>query len=124
MSIATLCELFTELLGVRVYALNFPEFIDGTFLKMEFSSSVIESGGVQDFNVQVMAKSNVHPSEAERLCIEVANTLGRITDIEFNKNKCQLILCRSITPQPNFVGETKVGEYIFSTDFRLLTTDI
>lgn len=123
MNIVSLAELFTDLLGHQVYALNFPEFQEGTFIKLEITSGVEELGGVYDFNVQFMVKAG-HPSEAERVALHIRNKLDMTTDKDFCDGQYQLILIKASSPQPYFVGESEIGEYIFSTDFRLLTSRI
>ena len=124
MNITKLSDLFSSLLGFQVFAINFPSYTKGTFTKLEIISGIVEAGGVQDFNIQFMCKSDGHPSKAEALAMEIINKLDVVTDKVFDDGKYQLILARVMTPQPTYVGETTAGEYIFSVDFRLLTTKI
>ena len=119
LNILLLTQLFSELLDFQVYALNFPEYVQGEFTKLEITSGVQELGGVLDFNIQFMSKAN-HPAKAEAIAVNIINTLDMKTNIEFYNKQYQLILIKASSPQPYFVGETEAGEYIFSTDFRLL----
>lgn len=121
MNIISLVQLFSEVLNTNVYAINFPEFKKGTFIKVEITSGVQEFGGVMDFNVQFMVKAN-HPAESESVALNIINKLDMLTDTDFCEGQYQLILSQCTSPQPFFVGETKSGEYIFLTDFRLLVT--
>lgn len=123
MNITKIIELLSELLGCQIYAVNFPNYTKGTFVKLEITSGISEAGGVQDFNIQLMIKSD-HPAKAESLAHETILKLDMITDKLFDNDTYQLILARATAPQPVYVGETTVGEYIFATDFRLLTTEI
>lgn len=123
MDIITLTKLFSSLLNEQVYAINFPEYTKGNFIKFEITSGIQELGGVMDFNVQFMAKAS-HPAEAEKMALDILNKLDMITNIEFCENKFQLILAKASSTQPYFVGETTSNEFIFSVDFRLLITKI
>ena len=124
MNITKLSELFSGLLGFQVYSVKFPSYTKGTFAKLEITSGIVEAGGVQDFNIQIMCKSDEHPATAEALAIDVINKLDMITNKEFNDGKHQLILIKVVNPQPIYVGETTAGEFIFAVDFRVLTTKI
>lgn len=118
-----LAELFSSMLGTKVYALNFPNYQKGKFIKVEIVSGVSESGGVADFNVQFMVKDD-HPAKAEELALKIISTFKLVSDKEFSDGKKQLILMRSTADNPFYVGETQQGEFVFSVDFRILTTDI
>lgn len=124
MSVIELAKLLSELSGQDIYAVNFPSFTKGNFVKLEILSGIVETGGVQDFNIQLMFKSENHPAKAEASAIDCINKLNMVTNKEFADGKYQLILLRVSTPQPIFVGETQTGEFIFSVDFRVLTTKI
>lgn len=106
-----------------MYAINFPEYLEGTYVKFEITSGVSEQGGVYDFNVQFMVKA-LHPADSERLAIQIIEKLDKVTDEVFGDGAYQLILAKASSPQPYFVGTSEKGEHIFSTDFRLLTTKI
>jgi len=103
--------------------INFPEFKEGTFIKIEITSGIHEAGGVADFNVQFMVKSE-HPAESERIALDIITKLDMVTDREFSNGTYQLILAKATSPQPYYVGETQNGEFLFSTDFRLLISRI
>lgn len=119
MNILKLCDLFSELLEQKVFALNFPEYQEGTHVKLEITSGVQEVGGVSDFNIQFMVKSE-HPSESERVALNILKNIDMVTNKDFDSGTYQLILAKATSPQPYFVGETQNSEYIFSADFRLL----
>lgn len=123
MNIITLTHLFSSLLNEEIYAINFPEYTKGQFIKFEITSSIKELGGVMDFNVQFMTKAQ-HPADAEKMALNILNKLDMLTNIEFAENRYQLILARAETTQPFFVGETTSGDFLFSVDFRLLITKI
>lgn len=123
MNIISLSELLSEILGHQVYVLNFPEYQEGTFIKLEITSGVQELGGVYDFNIQLMVKSQ-HPSEGERVALDTIDKFDMLTNTDFGGGKYQLILSKATSPQPYYVGESDVGEYIFSTDFRLLVNKL
>lgn len=123
MRIQALTELFSEITGVKIYNLQFPEDTFGEAIKMETTSGMIESGGIKDFNVQFMTKA-FHPSVAEQLAIGLVEDLHKVSDRIFNDGKTQLVLCYCQSPAPNFVGELVNGEYIYSVDFRVLTSEL
>lgn len=123
MNIVKLSELFSELLNHQVFVIKFPDYTEGTFTKIEITSGVYELGGVYDFNVQFMVKAN-HPSESERVILNIIDKLDMVTNKEFDNGAYQLILSKATSPQPYYVGESESGEFIFSADFRLLVTKI
>ncbi|HBI7084838.1 TPA: hypothetical protein K8M77_000309 [Clostridium perfringens] len=123
MSIVSLAEFMSALVGHQVYAINFPNYKKGDFLKLEITSGVMELGGVDDFNVQFMARAS-HPAKAEQMCLDVLDKLDKLTNKEFNDGKCQLILAQAEAPQPFYVGETEDGAFLMSVNFRLLTTTL
>lgn len=119
MDLISLSKLFTEILGFKIYAINFPDYKEGTYAKIEITSGVQEAGGVCDFNIQFMVKAE-HPSKAEGVVLNILNKLDMVTNKDFAEGTYQLILSKAISPQPYYVGETENGEFIFSIDFRLL----
>lgn len=119
MNLISLVELFSEVLQHQVYPINFPEYTEGTFVKVEITSGVQEAGGVYDFNIQFMVKGQ-HPSESEGIALNIIDKLDMLTNTDFGDGAYQLILSKATSPQPFYVGETEAGEYIFSADFRLL----
>lgn len=121
MDLISLSKLFSEILDYKVYAINFPEYREGTYTKIEITSGVQEAGGVADFNIQFMVKSE-HPSKSEGAVLNILNKLDMVTNKDFAEGTYQLILIKSISPQPYYVGETENGEFIFSADFRLLVS--
>lgn len=121
MNIIALTKMFSEMLDNQVYAINFPAYTKGNFIKLEITSGVQELGGVMDFNVQFMTKAN-HPAEAEGVALNIIYKLDMVTDIEFCEGKYQLILAKASSTQPYFVGETDSDEFVFSVDFRLLVS--
>lgn len=123
LNIVKLAELFSTIIKYKVYAINFPDYTEGTFVKIEIVSGVVEHGGVYDFNIQFMVKAN-HPAESERLALDILSKVDVLTNKEFNAGAYQLILAKASSPQPYFVGATENGEFIFSIDFRVLTTKI
>lgn len=123
MRIQALTKLFSEITGVKIYNLQFPEDTIGEAIKLEATSGMIESGGIKDFNVQFMTKA-LHPSVAEQLAIGLVEDLHKVTNKVFNEGKTQLVLCYCQTPAPNFVGELVNGEYVYSVDFRILTSEL
>lgn len=123
MNILDIAKLFKDKLGCPVYPLNFPECIKGTFIKVEINSGVQELGGVQDFNVLIMVKSD-HPAKAEELANNILNVFDGLTNEDFAEGKYQLILAKAPATVPYFEGESEAGEYIFSVGFRLLTSKL
>lgn len=123
MSITKLTRLFSDLIGQRVYAIQFPDFMKGQAIKLEITTGISDKGGIKDFNVQLMIKAD-HPATAEDIALQVIQSLDMRTDIEFDDNRLQLVLCKATAPQPYYVGELVSGEYIYSIDFRLLVAEI
>lgn len=123
MSIMELSKLFSDLLNHKVYALNFPEYTKGQFIKLEITSGIEEAGGVLDFNIQFMCKAN-HPASAESLAVEIMEKLDLKADVEFSEGKYQMIVIKASTPQPFFVGVSEKGEFVFSVGFRVLVAEI
>lgn len=123
MSITKLTKLFSELIGQRVYAMQFPDFTQGQAVKMEITTGVSDKGGIKDFNVQLMIKSD-HPATSESIAIHIIQLLDMQTDIEFDAGQLQLVLCKATSPHPYYVGELVSGEFIYSIDFRLLVAQI
>lgn len=123
MNIISLAEFMSALVGHQVYAINFPDYTEGDFLKLEITSGAMELGGIDDFNIQFIARAS-HPSRAEELCLEVLNKLDKLTNKEFNAGKCQLILAQAQAPQPFYMGQAEDGAFLMSIDFRLLTTTL
>lgn len=70
-----------------------------------------------------MVKSS-HPSYSEDVALDIIDKLDMLTNVDFNKNKYQLILSKALTPHPQYVGETELGKFIFSIDFRLLVNKL
>lgn len=123
MNMISLLELFSSILGYKVYPINFPEYEKGDFVKLEITSGVQEAGGVYDFNIQFMSKSQ-HPSDSERISLDIIDKLDMLTNKDFGNGVYQLILAKATSPQPYYVGETETNEFIFSTDFRLLVNKL
>lgn len=123
MSIISLAEFMSALVGHQVYAINFPDYKEGDFLKLEITSGVVELGGVADFNVQFMARAT-HPARAEALCLDVLNKLDKQTNKVFADGKYQLILAQAEAPQPFYLGQAENGAFLMSVNFRLLTTSL
>lgn len=123
MNIQSLAELFTEITGVKIYNLQFPEDEFGEAVKVETTSGMIDKGGIKDFNVQFMTKAG-HPAAAEQMALSLIEQLHKVTDKVFNGGRTQLVLCYCQTPTPSFVGELSNGEYVYSVDFRLLTSNL
>lgn len=120
MDIQSLTNLFSQITGIKIYNLQFPEDCLGEAIKLEMTSGLIDSGGVKDFNVQFMVKAE-HPSGAEQLALQLINKLHKVTNRYFGPDESlQLILCYCQTPTPSFVGELTSGEFVYSVDFRLL----
>ena len=103
MDLISLSKLFSEILDYKVYAINFPEYREGTYTKIEITSGVQEAGGVADFNIQFMVKSE-HPSKSEGAVLNILNKLDMVTNKDFAEGTYQLILIKSISPQPYYVG--------------------
>ena len=122
MSVIALTELFSRLLNHKVYTLNFPECVEGEFIKIEITSGIEEAGGVLDFNIQFMCKAN-HPAKAESMAIDIIEKLDLKSDVEFG-NKYQMIVMKVSTPQPFYVGVSEKGEFVFSIGFRVLVAEI
>lgn len=123
MDILALTQLFSSLLDLNIYALHFPEYVEGSSVKMEFSSGVAGSGGVMDSNVQFMVKAG-HPAEAETICLNILTGLDGVTNKEFKNGTYQLILCKATAPQPFYEGQLVDGAFLYSVDFRILATKI
>lgn len=123
MGIVALADFFTSLVGHKVFAINFPDFTKGDFIKMEITSGVQELGEVADFNVQFMARAS-HPEKAERMCLDVLEKLDKQTNKVFANGKYQLIMAQAEAPQPFYVGEAEDGAFLMSVNFRLLTTKL
>lgn len=118
--IQDLTKLFTDITGLKIYNLQFPEDTLGEAIKLEATSGLVESGGVKDFNVQFMIKAG-HPSKAEQLSLLLIEKLHLVTNRYFGDGgRHQLILCYCNAPTPSFVGELTNGEYVYSVEFRLL----
>lgn len=118
--IQDLTTLFSDITGLKIYNLQFPEDTMGEAIKVETTSGLIESGGVKDFNIQFMVKAE-HPSRAEQLSLQLIEELHLVTDRYFGEGgRYQLILCYCTAPTPSFVGELTNGDYVYSVEFRLL----
>lgn len=120
-----LSDYLSELFGVKVWALNFPQYSKdkNATVKLEITSGVAEVGGVADFNIQLMAKG-VHPSQAELVCLEMIKKLDNSTNKIIAGGKYQLILAQAEAPQPFYMGQTEDGAFLMSISFRLLTTKL
>lgn len=123
MNMLSLLDLFSSILKYKIYPINFPEYQEGDFVKVEITSGVKEAGGVYDFNIQFMVKSK-HPSDSERISLDIIEKLDMLTNKDFGNGVYQLILAKATSPQPFYVGETEINEYIFSADFRLLVNKL
>lgn len=125
MGITELSEYLSELFGIKVWALNFPEFSKekNATVKLEITSGVAEVGGVADFNIQLMSKG-IHPSNAEAVCLDMIKKLGNKTNKIIAGGKYQLILAQAEAPQPFYMGQTEDGAFLMSINFRLLTTKL
>lgn len=121
MNIQALTDLFSDQLGQKVYNLNFPEFTEGEFIKVEPTTGMVDVGGLKDFNLQFMTKAN-HPKRAEHLAIELINSLHQLRNKEFGGFQLVLMSCQA--PIPNYLGETPQGEFLYSVDFRILATKL
>lgn len=126
MNLIKLCELFSSITGEKIYSINFPEFENGAFTKLEITTGVSEKGGVYDFNIQFMSKAK-HPAESEEKALNIINKLDGITNRLFGNGAYQLILIKATSPQPFFEGIAKTentDDYVFSCDFRVLVARI
>lgn len=122
MNIEALSSLFTDLVGIKIYNLQFPQNQSGQAIKVEATSGIIEKGGLKDFNVQFMTKAE-HPSVAEHMALILIEKLHKVSDREFG-GKYQLVLSYCQSPTPTYVGELANGEYLYSVNFRLLVANL
>ena len=125
MNIISLSELLSILTGLKIYAVNFPAYKESEEVtcKLEVISGIEETGGVEEFSIQIMTKAK-HPAKAEEVAVHLLETLDMATNKEFAKGNYQLILCKASSPQPYYTGETENHEFVFSSEFRVLVTKI
>ena len=115
MGLEMLTKLLTDLSGVQIFPLQFPQNTEAA-AKVEVTSSIEESCGVADLTVQVMVRDK-HPALAESTSQKIKEALHQVTDTDFGN--FQVVICRSLG-EPFFVGESEAGFYIFSLDFNLI----
>ena len=119
MDIISLCKMLGNLTGYKIYPINFPTGLkNSTVAKLEIITGMVETGGVYDFNIEISVKAD-HPSKCEKMCLDLINKLHRQTDVEHGSY--QMILCQAEKPYPSYIGELETGEYLFTSNFRLLT---
>lgn len=123
MSILALADLISEMVGYKIYALSFPEYVKGEAVILEYTSGATEIGGVADFNIQLTVRAD-HPAKTERICLDIIEGLDLKTNKIFDSGKCQLILAQAQAPQPFYLGQDENGAFLMSAEFRLLTSKI
>lgn len=103
-----------------VYPLEFPynsKLED--VLVVDIINGVI-TGSVTEMNIQIMTRSS-HPSVAEEMANILIDTLHDQTNLTWDGT--QIILIKAKNPNPFYNGQDENNNYIYTTDFRLLTTN-
>lgn len=120
MDIVSLCQMIEDITTHKIYPIQFPD-ITGTIAKLEITTGMVETGGIYDFNIEISVKSE-HPSECERICLDLINKLHKKYHVEHNGY--QLVLCQAEKPYPFYLGNMENGESVFSCNFRMLTSKL
>ena len=91
---------------------------------MRTMSSIDAVGGVYNFNIEIVFK-NLDPAMACSSMNDMLLYLDKLTNKDVGDRKeYQLILVNALTSVPNYMGQTETHEYVFSTEFNVLMTDI
>lgn len=119
MRLIQLVEFVENFTGYKTYPLEFPYNIDSEdVLVVDIINGTLNSS-VTEMNVQIMTRSS-HPSTAEELSNIIITKLHNETNILWQGE--QIMLIQAKNPNPFFNGFDENNNYIYTADFRILTT--
>jgi hypothetical protein len=119
MTLIQLTNFITYMTGNSAYPIEFPvNNSDESVIAVDVINGTID-GTVTEMNFQLMTRS-LHPSTANELGYELIKKLHNKTNIAYSDE--QVILVQATNPNPFYNGMDSNNNYIFTIDFRILTT--
>lgn len=119
MTLIQLTNFVNSITGNSAYPIEFPiNNTDESVIVVDVINGTI-TGTVTEMNFQIMTRS-YHPSTANELGYEIIKKLHNKTNIAFGDE--QVILVQATNPNPFYNGMDSNHNYIYTTDFRILTT--
>lgn len=122
MFIVDLKEYIETLTGQQMSLLQFPvnDLADPSVMIRPISS-IDATGGVFNFNIEIAVKSS-HPAKSCNLAGEMLLKLDKLTNKDVKGY--QIILINALTSVPNYMGQTENGDYVYTVEYNILTTEI
>lgn len=122
MRLIQLVSFISDTTGKTTYPSEFPYNVADTedILVVDIINGNI-NGSVTEINFQIMTRS-LHPSTAEELANTIIATLHNRTNLYHSGY--QIILIQAKNPNPFLNGQDVNNYYVYTSDFRLLVTDI
>lgn len=113
-----LSDFLGSVLGAKVYPLEFPHNNDENLLVLDIINGDFQ-GDMRVQNIQLMNRST-HPGIGEEFANNVISTLHNLTNKIWED--CQVVLIQANNPNPFFAGNDENERYLYTVDFRVLTT--
>ena len=112
---------FLKSLGITpVYPLAFPASSPDRAYMLEVGQGFSSRGSLADVVLTITVKAE-HPSEAERMSIELKEKLDKMTDVVIGDNQVVLIKAQQLLP--NYLGMSADGFHFYMNNFRVLVND-
>lgn len=115
-----LADFLGSVLGTQVFPLEFPHNDNEDLLVLDIVNGEMQ-GGLKVQNIQLMNRST-HPGVGEEFANTVISTLHNLTNATWEDY--QVVLIQSNNPDPFFSGNDENERYLYTVDFRVLTTKI
>jgi hypothetical protein len=107
--------LKAELPELNVYPLEHPLKSPTSSVVVDWSPNDIAIAGVFDIDVQIKVRED-HPTKAEQTSYKIRRFLENKTN--FPLGSTQVVLVKSFTPVPIFVGKDTEGRYLYSNTYK------
>lgn len=120
MRLIQLAKFLGDTLNRKVYPLQFPHNEDEECVVLDIINSDFE-GDMKTSNFQLMVRSS-HPAIGEDVASSLIESLHNITNRVCDST--QIILIQCTNPNPFFNGQDDNERYLYTVDFRVLSTEI
>lgn len=120
MRLIQLADFLGSVLGTQVFPLEFPHNDEEDLLVLDIVNGDMQ-GGLKVQNIQLMNRST-HPGVGEEFANNVISTLHNLTNATWDGY--QIVVIQANNPDPFFSGNDENERYLYTVDFRVLTTKI
>lgn len=99
---------------LNVYPLELPLKSPTSSVVVDMDANQSSVAGVFPVNVQIKVRED-HPTKAEQTSFKIRSYLENKTD--FPLGDSQVVLVKSVTPIPTYVGKDTESRYLYSNNF-------